>query len=120
MADLGGRLSWRDLLVIVTQAPPTSAIYRARNPEWSWGLSEQLLAAAVDALHTLAWMQSEDGQRGRNRPKPIPRPGVEPEGQTFGRAADGAGELVDIEAWLAARNPAQHQHLTEHQRPREA
>lgn len=38
-----------------------------------------LLAAAVDQLTVLAWMKTEDGAKGRNRPKPIPRPGVEPD-----------------------------------------
>lgn len=30
-----------------------------------------LLALAVDALHTLVWMQTKDGQKGRRRPESI-------------------------------------------------
>ena len=38
----------------------------ANYPEW-----EYLLAACLDRLSFLAWAQSEDGQKGRNRPKSI-------------------------------------------------
>ena len=33
--------------------------------------SEMLLAVIADSVQTLAWMQSEDGANGRNRPKSI-------------------------------------------------
>lgn len=33
--------------------------------------AETLLAAAVDRLSMLVWMQSKDGQRGKNRPRSI-------------------------------------------------
>ena len=73
-------LSWRDLLVIVRQAPPGSAVARAIEPERSeWGLSEQLLALVADYLAWIQWSKTEDGEKNRRRPKPIPRPGVEPE-----------------------------------------
>ncbi|WP_280438926.1 DUF5361 domain-containing protein [Nocardia cyriacigeorgica] len=63
---------------IVECVGPQSALARAQRPnEWQWGLNELLLAAAVDALHLLVWSKTKDAQRGgRNRPKPIPRPGV--------------------------------------------
>ena len=35
--------------------------------------TELLLAAAVDRLSTLAWMQSEDGRKNVNRPKSVVR-----------------------------------------------
>lgn len=69
-------LSWRDLLVIVRQQSNGAALARAMDPEGSaWGLSEQLLAAIADASHVRVW-QSGSGKRS-DRPKPIPRPGVE-------------------------------------------
>lgn len=69
-------LSWRDLLVIVRQQPPEAALARAMDPEGSaWGLSEQLLAAIADSAHVRVW-QAGSGKR-HDRPKPIPRPGVE-------------------------------------------
>jgi len=42
-----------------------------------WTRVEQLLAFAVDVLRVLAWQQTKDGSKGRNKPRPIPRPGVE-------------------------------------------
>lgn len=55
---------------------PESTLHRRLNPDWQWGLPEQLAAAAVDALHLLFWAKTKDGQKGRNRPRQIPRPGV--------------------------------------------
>ena len=69
-------LSWRDLYVIVRQQPSDAALARAMDPEGSaWGLSEQLLAAIADASHVRVW-QAGSGKKS-DRPKPIPRPGVE-------------------------------------------
>lgn len=96
--DLGTRrLSWRDLWVVVRQAPRSSAIVLATDPDSRWGLPEQLLAAAVDALRAANW------QRGRARrheyPKPIPRPGVEPESKTFGGEALPVDEMNEWLGW---------------------
>lgn len=33
--------------------------------------AETLLAAALDRLSMLVWMQSKDGQKGKNRPKSV-------------------------------------------------
>lgn len=67
---------WRDLIVFVREADQDSAIYRAFNPDWMWTHEAMLLADVVDTLSLLAWMQSEDGRKKVNRPKPIPRPGT--------------------------------------------
>jgi hypothetical protein len=68
------------------------------NPEESpWGLSEHLLAVVADAVIAGNWMSSRDGQKNRNRPKPIPRPGLEPTDKKFG----GKAESIDsIRGWL--------------------
>ena len=34
-------------------------------------LQLQLLASCLDALNLLIWMRTEDGQKGKNRPKPV-------------------------------------------------
>ncbi|ADX42599.1 hypothetical protein [Gordonia phage GTE2] len=36
-----------------------------------------LLATAADALNWLVWAKTRDGQKNRNQPQPIQRPGVE-------------------------------------------
>lgn len=91
-------LSWADLRDIVTHQPSGSALHRAMHPDAApWGLSEHLLAVIADAAISGNWMQSRDGQKNRNRPKPIPRPGVKPENQKFG----GRAESIDtIREWL--------------------
>lgn len=100
-------LTWRDLLVIVKQAPAGSSIHRATGGEEAeWGLTQQLLAALFDTQQLLVWMQSEDGSKGRNRPRPLRRPGVEDEDTRHGSTAV---DIVDMAEWLAKQNPEQHQ-----------
>lgn len=41
-----------------------------------WGLTEMLLADIVDSQRWQVWAKTKDGHKGRNRPKPVPRPGV--------------------------------------------
>lgn len=56
--------------------PESSAYWRTREPERSrWGFAEYLLASIADSLGWLVWSKTKDGSKGRNRPKPIPRPG---------------------------------------------
>jgi hypothetical protein len=96
--DLGTeRLSWRELKVVVRNTPANeSALRRAQSPEDSpWTATTLLLAEAVDALRTLAWMKTKDGQKNRNRPQPIPRPGHRP--TIHGK---GAVPIEEIESWL--------------------
>jgi hypothetical protein len=57
-----------------------------------WGLVEQLLAAAVDALHGANWQR---GGGKRSRPKPWPRPGAGGDSEAF------TGESVPLEGMKA-------------------
>ena len=70
-----------DLAHFIKHSDPDSATYLAAHPpaeDDQWGLSELLLAEAVDTLRIIAWQKTKDGAKGRNQPEPIPRPGVEP------------------------------------------
>lgn len=72
--DLGTEaLSWRDLRIILSQQPHTSAFARATHgDDAEWGLSEQLLAAAVNELRWLHWAQTKGAGKASNRaPEPI-------------------------------------------------
>jgi hypothetical protein len=83
--DLGTeRFSWRELKVIVTRTPPDrSALALERNPDDAgWSLTDHLLAEAVDALRLLLWAKTKDGEKNRNRPVPVERPGRRPEKST--------------------------------------
>jgi hypothetical protein len=75
----GGRsladLSWREIKVLVRHAEPGSAIFRATFGEQAtWSVTDHLLAALYDLTNLMVWMKSKDGQKNRNRPKPISRP----------------------------------------------
>lgn len=80
--------TWRDLLVVVKHAPPDSALQRSiGGADAAWTLTNQLIATAVDSLRWLVWAKTEDAQKRRNIPKPIPRPGV----------SGGRGRMKDAE-----------------------
>lgn len=55
---------------------PESWTYRALNPDWEWGLANQLMADQADSLRWLVWAKTEDGQKNRHLPAPITRPGT--------------------------------------------
>jgi hypothetical protein len=63
-------------LFIAMAKQPESWVFRALVPDWRWDLNAQLLARIGDIMDMSVWMQSKDGAKGRNRPKPLPRPGV--------------------------------------------
>ena len=63
-----------------------------------------LQAMTFDVLQQIAWLQSEDGMKGRNRPTPLPRPGAKAEETRTGTTAL---DLDEMAALLAARNPNQ-------------
>jgi hypothetical protein len=75
LSDLpSGRLTWRRLTVLLAGLPRESATAReVGGADLEWGLAEQLMAGMFDALQVANWQRT--GNR-RNRPKPIPRPGV--------------------------------------------
>lgn len=80
--------TWRDLLVFVQHSPPGSALQRSVGGDESpWTLTNHLIASAADSLRWLVWAKSEDAQKRRNMPKPIPRPGV----------SGGRGRMKDAE-----------------------
>ena len=88
-------------MVIVDNLPVTSALHRKLSPEWAaWAggdVSAHLLAVIADGVAAGNWMQSKDGQKNRNRPKPIPRPGLEPENKKYGGKAE---SMDSIREWL--------------------
>lgn len=91
-------LMWHELYAVVTNLPATSALSRVQDPEGAgkgWGLTELLLAEATDALRVANWQRG--GGTRRDYPKPIPRPGIEPESTTYGK---GALPVDEMAAWL--------------------
>lgn len=90
--------SWRDLLVFIRHSPAGSAYYASESGEESlWGVQEYLMANLVDLTNVLVWFKTKDGQKGRNRPKPIPRPGMkEPGKKKHGGAKIPAADIADL------------------------
>lgn len=64
-------LSWRDLLVIVRQAPATSAIHRAADESHEYSLQLDLLRSIELNTRTSVWQKTSNGQNGRNQPDPL-------------------------------------------------
>lgn len=104
LRDLGtDALTWDDLNAIVDTLAvrPESALYRTLMPDWAWGLSEMLIADVADTLRRLWWAKTRDGQKGRNPPKPIPRPGIaKPE--RIGDAPVSIADMNDFLGWEVA------------------
>ncbi|MFI5781102.1 DUF5361 domain-containing protein [Nocardia sp. NPDC051570] len=93
------QLNWRDLKVVVTCSTLDSATNRARYPdEHRWQLSPMLLADMADSLRWLMWAKTSDARYGRNRPDPIPRPGVNGGAERIGTVASTA-EMNDFLGW---------------------
>ncbi|MEU6437420.1 hypothetical protein ABZ874_24225 [Streptomyces albidoflavus] len=111
-----GEMSWRELRVFLRYLPPDSATSRAirgSSPdEEAWTLDRQLLASVVDAVRegTFAAVKLHGDPKKTCRlkpPRPIPRPGVEPEQKSNvirfgGRHGSGAAQLAQVFGGRAA------------------
>lgn len=77
-----------------------SALYRALlGDDSDWNTTNQLLAMVADHLATANWFQTKDGQKGKNRPKQIPRPGVRDEEETtYGKGT--SMSMDEARKWL--------------------
>jgi len=76
-----GALSARRLRVLIEHLPREASLVRAvHGDDASWGLTEHLIATAVDQLTTANWqfavVHATEGSSTPDRPPPIPRPGV--------------------------------------------
>jgi hypothetical protein len=64
-------------VLYVRYCGPDCSLFRSMYPDRAgWGRSNMLLAEMVDSLHWLQWAKTKAGQKGRNRPRLVPRPGV--------------------------------------------
>jgi hypothetical protein len=76
-----GTLSARRVRVLIEHLPRDAALVRALHGETAdWGLTEHLLAAAVDELAAGNWLNvaanRDEHAEPPERPKPVPRPGI--------------------------------------------
>lgn len=93
--------NWRDLYVILKTLPRDSALFRAihGDDEAAWTVQAHLLAIVADAANWLVWSKTRDGEKGRNRPERIPRPGLAADQETRSLGS-GALPADELEAWL--------------------
>jgi len=59
---------------LAAHLPRESACVRAVAPEAAWDDATYLLAAIEYDLRVLAWQNSKDGAKGRNKPRPVQTP----------------------------------------------
>lgn len=62
------------LAALAAQLPRESRTSRALSPALEWGDEAYILARVEHAVRHLAWMLSEDGAKGVNRPQPMATP----------------------------------------------
>lgn len=68
------------------------------NPnEWEWGVTELLLAEIADSNNVAAWQRG--GGTKRDYPKPIPRPGVQPDSTRIGKGAIPLDQMDEFLGW---------------------
>jgi hypothetical protein len=89
-----GRLSTRRLRVLIQHLPKDAALVRELHGEdVEWGLTEHLLAAAVDHLAAGNWLfasaHTSENADPPERPEPLPRPGMaDPQSSTPSASPD--------------------------------
>ena len=72
--DMGGAYSVEHAADLAACLPSDSAVLRAMYPRNGWTATEYLLHRIEYECRILIWQQSRDGQKGRNKPRPLPTP----------------------------------------------
>ena len=68
---MGRDFSTLHAAALVAQMPEGSRTARAHDPDAAWTLDRLLAAVVANNTNWLVWSKTKDGQRNRNRPKPI-------------------------------------------------
>lgn len=72
--ELGITRIWRRYAELYARLPRESIAARNADPDSAWSVEAMLLREVEFRLHNLVWMDSDDGQKRINPPKPIPLP----------------------------------------------
>lgn len=67
-------MSVLDLADLTANLPPGCALFRATGGDVAWSSEVHMLAQVEHRLRTLAWLKTEDGSKGKNKPEPIRPP----------------------------------------------
>jgi len=112
VGDRTGRVTWRDLWVMLRHADPDSTLGREMSGRTTdWTVSEHILAGVLDGIRAISWQIG-----GGERPKPLERPNQQvtvrgelehaaPEGDPFKWDESGVfqGEMTpiaELNEWL--------------------
>lgn len=93
----------RQLAQWAVAMPAEGSLNRAINPDWRWGLNEQLLAGVYDSLSFLRWEAAKlAGAKPGKTPEQLERPGVKPN-KDVTRVGQGEGfeTISEWDAWYA-------------------
>ena len=59
---------------LAAQLPHDSRTFRAENTELEWTDRDYMLWSIEYSLRVLRWQPTKDGQKDRNKPRPLPTP----------------------------------------------
>lgn len=103
LSDIPHKVTWRAIKARFEYASQGDALYQALHGDAAkWSDQEHLTAILVDLASLLVWFKTEDGQKNKNRPKRIPRPGVEEAEQGVSIGSGGVPVEEFADAWAAA------------------
>lgn len=68
---------WEFAAMVVNLPQDSATIVGDDHEDAMWDLHAHLQASILDGIRWLQWSKTKDGEKNRNRPKPIPRPGVD-------------------------------------------
>ncbi|MDR1954283.1 MAG: DUF5361 domain-containing protein [Clostridiales Family XIII bacterium] len=69
--DMGEAYSRHHAAELLVMLPQKSRVWVAMNPGNAWGWQEHFMSSMEFSLRWLVWAKTKDGQKNRNRPKPI-------------------------------------------------
>lgn len=100
-----GGLPWRRLRTLIYNLPPGSALHRSMDLPIAWTDETHVLAHIADQLAVANWYETKDGQKGRNRPKPMRRPGTKQADDGSIRYGTKQADPAAARAFLASIGP---------------
>lgn len=68
---------------LAAMLPRSSRTFVSINPEYAWEQEHYMLAGILNAVNLILWGQTKDGQKNKNRPKPIKPPKREEEKEAY-------------------------------------
>jgi hypothetical protein len=67
----------RRAATLAVNLPAGAQVWRAMGQANAWTVEEHLSLSIIDRLNVLVWQKTAAAAKGRDAPKPLPRPGGE-------------------------------------------